>query len=477
MPTLILVDDDGNDATSPRCDKASRSRRASMGHATVQAVALCIRDTLALKSIKKKYVREVYDAFALLVKDTDEAVDPQLMEEVETKLGCLHQKGGFDMLKESLLGEIWRKSAGLSLTLVGFPQFGPLRPMAHERDEWSMVHVLSKKLLEKTLGEKSKNLLILLLLTLRVLQLHIEEICLRLGKNFFRTTMEEKAKHFNVSDYRRLSPHPPEFDVTVFKTVDLVLEGVGILESEFGNPMIRKELKKKLHRRFGSTMVTTRKRQGQPLPPPETPKARKARKQHARQPTAEEEAEDASDDDDDDDDELDVAAAVHYRKGDPNKYIKYVCPFCRGPKPKEIFINIDRYERIDLRDGQLILKADNKLYHRDEVPIPYRLRESGERDYQKSKDMQKHHEKAHPEQSVFPRAYAPLRAKGHARQDSASVKLRKRETEKAVRAARAERFKNGTQTNEDIEFRKKEKIRSAATRKAAADAAAKKADE
>ena len=157
--------------------------------------------------------------------------------------------------------------------------------------------------------------------------------------------------------------------------------------------------------------------------------------------------------------DYDIDAAV-WRRPEGN-FVKYNCPLCGK---KSVFINVERYESLDTRLGVVELKDDGRLYHRDERPIPSRMTAKGKWDHSKRDDMRAHHEKCHSDYAMVP-AYAPQRVRTQGSQTPAAVKKRKREHEKAVRTARADRFKNGTQTAEDISFRQKEKVRVQEARK------------
>ena len=440
-------------------ERASRSQRMSLGHASAKACVDWNKGLLELPTIRSKPLKALYKAIAVLVRDSDEEVSPDVLEEATNCLASVPNGEGFGTLSETFFLEIWRKSSDLTLTLKGFKDPMALTADIAKDDGWQMAPVLAKSHLQHLDKGHYKGLMFLLL-ALRVAVLHGKALKEHVGASFWKESTTAKLENFNATDYRAFRDKAQGYDVTVSETVKLVLQGVGFLDKGLGRPTNQKTI----HGRI-ETMVKTRKRLYRPLPTAQT-RPRPRKKQAPPPPPEPEETKEEEKEEEEEEPDFDPLTALWYRANDAATYIKYVCPFCPQGKKKSVFINSTRYETLDRRINDAIKEGqDGKFYHRDERPIPPRTMGSGKLDFSKRDTMRNHHLKEHPEETVMPVAYAPLRARAHKFQDPNSVRLRRKQHEKSVRDARAERFKNGTETEEDVAFRKKEAARSTDNRK------------
>ena len=472
MPTLIEYPADYSSDESGGDDRRGRGRRASLGHSSKAVYKEWFGKASGLPSIKDKQVKALYDAVDVVIRDSDEEVPSDVLQQAKETLKGVDDEGWLGPLKQSLRLEIWSKSKNLTLTLAGQPNLGPLCADVAKHDKWGFAHILCKNHLSNV-GETKKNYMLLHLLVLRVLVIFGQAIMEKVQKEFWSHSIEEKVASLNVADFRKTRLQISRDDVTVMKTVEIVLDGVGIVDKSFGNPKFRRLITQALSRWAVSTMKT-RSRQAE-LPPPPPPKKKTRKNPPVPQPdeaaaAAEAEAEEPPLQDPDNDDDSfggeDLQGKLWVRPD--GQYVKYPCPFCSS---KSVYINPERYESLDLNLGELIVKDDGMLYHRDERPIPPRTMRSGKLDHSKRDTMRAHHERNHSEWAM-PAAYAPLRSRNHAHQDANSVKIRKQIREKKNREARAERFENGTQTAEDIAYRNKEKARSRKNRNKPSSASA-----
>jgi hypothetical protein len=136
-------------------------------------------------------------------------------------------------------------------------------------------------------------------------------------------------------------------------------------------------------------------------------------------------------------------------------FIRYKCPFC---EEKSVYINWDLYDG-NLQDctkplcNAVRIGEDNKFYHRDNYPIPSTRRGRKQKKVgEKRIDMRQHHRFMHPDEGM-PMAYREQEvARALPKDDPEERRKEKNAREKRLREERAARVKNGTATQEDLDY-------------------------